>query len=232
MCLDAARVDSDGACPFCTPALLAHVLTETPRLRLVADHAPLVEGHLLIIPREHFACYGTVPLDYEDELVALKRRVARFFRARYRPPMFFEHGVFRQTVFHAHLHAIPFGPVDLLPVELLEPGGRPVRGLADLRAWYSERGHYFYVERARRGEDPGVASVFPPDEQRYFRALYALREQAEQLGGWRPQPERRAHGGPIIAALTAAWQAFEREAETESGAPPVDAPAGEGGSGH
>lgn len=210
-------------CAFCTPSALNEILTETPHFRLVADFAPLVAGHALIIPRQHFACYGAVPLSYEDELIALKRRVARFFRARYQPAIFFEHGVFRQTVFHAHLHAFPFGPINLPLFELAHPDGRPVRRLADVRAWYEERGHYFYLEQARAGEAPLEAAVFPPEEERYFHVLRSLREQASTHGGWVPAPVRRMTGGPAIAALAAAWRAWERESPAEAPETPESA---------
>jgi diadenosine tetraphosphate (Ap4A) HIT family hydrolase len=198
-------------CVFCTPSELNAILTQTPHFRVVADFAPLVAGHTLIIPRGHFACYGAVPLAFEDELVALKRRVARFFRARYRPAIFFEHGIFRQTVFHAHLHAFPFGPLNLPVFELAHPDGRPVRRLADVHAWYNERGHYFYVEQARVGEAPLEAAIFPPEEERYFHVLHSLREQASAHGGWAPAAVRRMTGGPAIAALAEAWRAWERD---------------------
>jgi diadenosine tetraphosphate (Ap4A) HIT family hydrolase len=211
MDLDAGLGGVTRACPFCAPERLDTILAETPHFRVVADFAPLVEGHTLLIPREHFACYGAVPLEYEDELIALKRRVARFLRARYRPAVFFEHGVFRQTVFHAHLHAFPFGPVNLRLFELAHPEGRPVHRLADLRAWYEERGYYFYLEQPRARDQPLEAAVFPPEEDRYFHALRSLREQSGVEGGWQPPLLRRAAAGPRMAALAQAWRAFERE---------------------
>jgi diadenosine tetraphosphate (Ap4A) HIT family hydrolase len=207
---DAGGGAAMAGCAFCTPGAVETILTETPHLRLVADFAPLVEGHVLILPRSHYPCYGTVPLAYEPELVALKRRVARFFRKTYRPAVFFEHGVFRQTVFHAHLHAFPFGGVGLSIADLALPDGQPVHGLADLHAWYATHGHYFYLESPRAPSEPLEARVFPPEEDRYYRALGALRQQSGVVGGWRPASERRASAAPVIAALAEAWHAFER----------------------
>ena len=217
MDFDVGLGNGTRSCPFCVPERLDTILAETPHFRVVADFAPLVEGHTLLIPREHFACYGAVPLAYEDELVALKRRVARFLRTRYRPAVFFEHGVFRQTVFHAHLHAFPFGPVNLRLFELAHPEGRPVHHLADLHAWYAEHGYYFYLEQPRVGDRPPEAAVFPPEEERYFQALRALREQSGVAGGWQPPLLRRATAGPRVAALEAAWHAFEREQRNMAG---------------
>ncbi|HEX9057089.1 MAG TPA: HIT family protein [Ktedonobacterales bacterium] len=206
-------------CPFCTPEQLDTILAETAHFRVVADFAPLVEGHTLIIPRQHFSCYGTVPLAYEPELIALKRRVARFFRVKYRPAVFFEHGIFRQTVFHAHLHAFPFGPVNLRLFELAHPDGHPVHGLADLHRWYEDRGHYFYLEQPRTSRAPLEAAAFPPEEERYFRVLRSLREQSAANGGWHPQPVRRMLAGPQVAALETAWRDYERETAADTPVP-------------
>ena len=65
-------------CAFCERARLESVLFESDNFFLLVDHAPLVEGHLLIIPREHYACYGALPVELEDELLALKRRASSF----------------------------------------------------------------------------------------------------------------------------------------------------------
>jgi diadenosine tetraphosphate (Ap4A) HIT family hydrolase len=221
MSLEEVDGQSVASCAFCQPEQLDAILTETEHFRVVADFAPLVEGHTLIIPRQHFPCYGAVPLEYEAELIALKRRVARFFRERYRPAAFFEHGIFRQTVYHAHLHAFPFGPVDLRLLELAHPDGRAVRTLADLRGWYTERGNYFYLEQPREDERPLEAAVFPPEEERYFTVLRSLRERSAAVGNWHPAPVRRLLGGPPVAALAANWRAFESAASS-----PPDASAG------
>jgi diadenosine tetraphosphate (Ap4A) HIT family hydrolase len=209
MGLTAGAREEGAPCPFCAPELLDMVLTETPHFLVAADFAPLVAGHTLIIPREHCACYGAVPLAYEAELIALKRRVARFFRAMYRPPVFFEHGIFRQTVFHAHLHAFPFGPVNLRLLELAHPDGRPVHRLADVHAWYNQRGHYFYLEQPRVEDAPLEAAILPAEEERYFQVLHSLREQTNTVGNWRPAAARRELARPQMAALAAAWREFE-----------------------
>jgi diadenosine tetraphosphate (Ap4A) HIT family hydrolase len=204
----------DNTCAFCDRAALAGVLLETPRFLLLADHAPLVEGHLLIIPRDHVACYGATPAELDDELIALKRRVAGFLARAYRAPFFFEHGVFGQTVFHAHLHAMPLGAGSLPLESLLAAGGRAITGPADLRAWHAERGHYYYIERPGDDGLPAQAAVFPPDPRTYFQTLSMLRDAAGRLDGYEPTPVRRATAGPKIAVLTERWHEHAASQET------------------
>ncbi|HEX7734000.1 MAG TPA: hypothetical protein VF458_04030, partial [Ktedonobacteraceae bacterium] len=44
-------------CTFCQRSEISDILKETSHFLLAADHAPLVEGHLLVIPKNHYACY-------------------------------------------------------------------------------------------------------------------------------------------------------------------------------
>lgn len=217
-------METARGCVFCEPEALEVVLTETPHFLLLADHAPLVEGHLLIVPRAHLACYGALPEALEAEFLALKRRVAGFLRVAYAEPTFFEHGVFHQTVFHAHLHAFPFGAVSL-PFHVMNEA-RPAHGLADVRAWYADHGHYFYLEppfgaaggSAATGGDASLGMLFPAREAVYFPTLMALRLASTGATSWAPAPLRRLSGHEKMARVAAAWRAFEW---TRHAAPPL-----------
>jgi diadenosine tetraphosphate (Ap4A) HIT family hydrolase len=198
---------ADYACPFCDRAGLDAVLDETEHFFLLADHAPLIEGHLLIVPQAHYACYGAVPKRLESELLALKQRVRRFLGATYREPVFFEHGVFRQTVYHAHLHAMPFGSVAVDLAGLARQAGSRVAAPRDVRDWYAERGHYFYLECPTPEGEP-VAAIFPPNMEQYFRVLGTLRAATGTLTAWQPQPMRRMTSGGKVHALAESWRAF------------------------
>jgi diadenosine tetraphosphate (Ap4A) HIT family hydrolase len=127
----------DTGCVFCGGVDPTHVLRETEHFFLLADHAPAAEGHMLIIPRSHYACYGAMPAALDAELLRVKSQATTFLRTAYREPIFFKHGVYRQTVFHAHLHAIPlvsrFADVD----ELARMYGTAVQMQEDVRAWYA-----------------------------------------------------------------------------------------------
>ena len=223
-------------CAFCDRATLRGILHQTEHFVLLADHAPLVEGHLLIIPHEHFACYGAVPAALELEWLDLKRTVAAFLGQRYRTPLFFEHGIFRQTVYHAHLHAIPLGADGFRVDELLAHGGRRVGAPEDVRAWYAEHGPYYYIEQPGTPGDGQTASaaVFPPELDRYFKALNMLRNGAGRVETWAPQPLRRLVSGSKVASLTTAWPEYaggegnEEREEREAGAMDAKRRDGEG----
>ena len=200
-----------GACAFCDRESLDEMLFETGHFYVLADHAPLVEGHLLIIPKTHFACYGALPGELESEFRSVKREVREFLASAYRQPVFFEHGIFRQTVFHAHLHAMPFGPIELDLHSLITQRDSRVASLADVREWYHARGPYFYLERPDGDAMPRQAAIFAPDEPHYYRVLGALRNATNQLTPWLPPAVRRIRGRDAMHTVALRWRERAKE---------------------
>lgn len=194
-------------CPFCHyDDVAVNVLKETPTFLIVADHAPLIEGHLLIIPKQHYSCYGAVPAELDAELHALKHEVEQFLGQYYAPVFFWEHGVFRQTVFHAHLHCLPFGAIEYdLSQEL---HSAVVHTQEDIRTWYASQGEYFYMENIHSG------FLFAPEADRYLQIIKTIftRGVASRGGpsGWRSPQQRYEEGVPLIKAVATKWHTFQQ----------------------
>lgn len=201
------RESNNINCAFCQRSEISHILKETPNFLLAADHAPLVEGHILIIPKHHYACYGELPAKLDDELLALKCEVQRFFTQFYAPVVFWEHGIFKQTVFHAHLHCFPWETSGYDLTEQLH--SLVVSSQEDIRQWYSSHGHYFYME------DASIALLFTPEMDRYLgivknvflRGIISRGGRAE----WRSPQQRHAEGAPLIKAVIGKWRSFQRQ---------------------
>lgn len=195
--------DIQHLCEFCQQTTIApYLLKETDNFRIIADHAPLVEGHLLIVPRQHYACYGAVPARLDAELLTLKQEVRAFFLDFYAAPVYWEHGVFHQTVFHAHLHCFPFGETHYALSEELHT--LVVHSQDDIRAWYTTQGPYFYLE------DDEHALLFAPQADAYRRVIQqALWSGVVARTGnttWRSAQQRQLEGVASIASLKEKWQ--------------------------
>jgi len=165
----------------------------------------LVEGHLLVIPRQHYACYGDVPATLDKELFTLKEELRQFYAQCYAPVVFWEHRVFRQTVFHAHLHCFPWGNLDYNVESNIH--NAIVTGQDDIRNWYHAQGHYFYLENNQ------VALLFAPEMDRYMHIVQQVFQKGLASRGGpvkaRSPQQRQAEGGPFIEATIARWQAFQ-----------------------
>jgi len=74
---------------------------------------PLTEGHLLILPKEHYLSYAHIPIVRYNELGQIKSATKLLLQEVYHCPVFFEHGPMSETLRggccydHAHIHAIP-----------------------------------------------------------------------------------------------------------------------------
>lgn len=191
-------------CTFCQRSEVADILQETPHFLLAADHAPLVEGHLLVIPKEHYACYGEVPPVLDAELFAIKDELRLFYEQYYAPVVFWEHGVFRQTVFHAHLHCFPWGNLSYDLESNIH--NAIVNGQGDIRNWYHAQGHYFYLE------DQEVALLFAPEMDRYIHVMQQVFQKGMIARGVtvrRTSQQRIEQGRPLIETVKARWQEFQ-----------------------
>jgi diadenosine tetraphosphate (Ap4A) HIT family hydrolase len=202
------NTESNGSdCAFCERTEISYILKETPNFLLVADHAPLVEGHILIIPKQHYACYGEVPAKLDAELFSIKREVQRFFTHCYAPVVFWEHGIFKQTVFHAHLHCFPWGMSGYDPDENLH--NFIVSYQEDVRQWYTTQGNYFFMEDSNR------ALLFAPEMNRYLGIVknVFLRGIASRDGKveWRSPQQRYEEGAPLIKAMINKWHSFQEQ---------------------
>ncbi len=200
--------ESNGSdCAFCMRTELSYILKETPNFLLAADHAPLVEGHILIIPKQHYACYGEVPAKLDAELFSLKQEVRRFFTHCYAPVVFWEHGIFKQTVFHAHLHCFPWGISGYDLDENLH--NLIISSQEDVRQWYTIQGHYFFMEDSNR------ALLFAPEMDRYLGIVKNVfwRGIASRGGKveWRSPQQRYEEGTPLIKAMIDKWCSFQEQ---------------------
>lgn len=184
-------------CAFCDPAALAdQVLQEAPGFLVVADRYGLAEGHLLLMPRAHYPCFGSLPPDLLRVARGLQGKIENFLVSRFQRPFYFEHGIAGQTVPHAHLHAVP-GAVSIL--DTLAHG----RYAATVQSWEEVQRFYHALQGYLYFEQQGQAWVFSPERvpPGYFQALVAA-----ALG----VPDRESWGGSAVAPaerLRRLWRA-------------------------
>ncbi len=130
----------------------SRVVHETSSFAVLCDLAPLVEGHILLVPRAHFLSMGAVPRELWPELVDLALLCERNLADLYGSPVVLEHGsssdVKRSAcVSHAHWHFIPrdlplldaFHRDGLTGIEIAAPSDLIRYGLEDQSYVYYRR---------------------------------------------------------------------------------------------
>lgn len=96
------------------------IIHETANFAVLCDIAPLLVGHLIIVPKWPWVSFGKLPKENWDEYAELKLKAKRVLDKCYSRTMFIEHGscstmVSGGCITHAHLHAVP-GSIDFLPM--------------------------------------------------------------------------------------------------------------------
>lgn len=129
-------------------------LFESENFIAIPSLGSLVEGWLLIVPRQHFISTGALTADLREEFTSFKQDVSDRLSAVYGDICAFEHGPCaprRQVgcgVDHAHVHLLPLG------FDLVAAATRSMPGLTWQRASWSECNHvvaqeldYLFVEQ-------------------------------------------------------------------------------------
>lgn len=154
----------------------------------------LVEGWLLIVPRQHVLSAALFAPVLQSEFILVRDHVERTLRARYGSACFFEHGpaaVQRSTgcgVDHAHVHALP-EVVDLVREAgpLLPEGVTFMQGdLRDCRNANERNLDYLYVEQPMGSCWVAIAPAFA--SQTFRRAIASSLGMAQRFD-WKRFPE-------------------------------------------
>jgi diadenosine tetraphosphate (Ap4A) HIT family hydrolase len=131
--------------------LSSEVLRESRFFAAILDIAPIVEGYMLIVTKEHrtaFSQMGQAELDDLEVFISSISDV--LFRAYGVRPQLYEHGCPNSSprhsccVEHAHLHLVPFAGQLLVPDEWQR--FRRIKGLAGLCSIHKE---YLYLRDAK-----------------------------------------------------------------------------------
>ncbi|MES9541225.1 hypothetical protein [Actinomadura sp. NPDC000600] len=169
-----ARDDPDHDCVLCPPLRFrfngmaglpgeSGVISGDRDFFLIPDVAPLTEGHLLLVTREHHQCAGDFPRGMWESAWRWRDRVARLYREAYGAGdlLLFEHGPASPQgggacIDHAHWHLLPGTPGVRAVVEGEGRPGAPADH-ATLRACYRSGRSYLLIEEG------GAATVHPGD---------------------------------------------------------------------
>jgi diadenosine tetraphosphate (Ap4A) HIT family hydrolase len=114
-----SEINIRSNCPFCDQQdpCWTYLLEETNNFRVICEYNPLKEGHILIIPKQHIPSIGEYPDNLFAEFKILYEKVSNFILSNYGSLSTFEHGRIGQTIFHSHIHLLPFSGnvLDIIP---------------------------------------------------------------------------------------------------------------------
>ena len=169
-------------CPHCdrTSPTFEYFLEETRHFDIVCDPNPIIEGHILVIPKNHISCIGEYSHEMFQEFLSLNEKVLDFLQKCYGGRSSFEHGKFGQTVFHSHIHYMPFRGNATLIVPEGENKLVEIH-LSELKSLHQKNGGYLYFSIGDEAwaVDPSLAAP------RFFRDRFAQAVGRPERGNWK-----------------------------------------------
>lgn len=196
-------------CPHCNLSSFAteHLLKETNNFRVVCDVHPLVEGHILIMPKEHLSCMGEYSEELFQEFMKLYDEFSTFLLVTYGSVASFEHGKIGQTVFHSHVHLLPFNGE---PSEIILEGKdklTKMKLLAELNDTFKTNGQYLFFSIGKNLWIVDTALGAPG----FFRNRFASALGRSERGNWKrmhADATLMAQAHKEIANLEAQWKEY------------------------
>ena len=180
---DFSEEDIKKNCPHCNINSQAFnfILEKTKYFYIVCDGHCLIEGHILIIPKRHISCIAEYSKQEFNEFIKLNSKVSKFLLREYKSVSSFEHGVFGQTVFHSHIHYLPF---DGKPFDIVNEGKSKLRKLGkliELKNHFKKDGGYLFFSIGNNKWTVSIDIATP----RFFRDRYAIALGRPERGNWK-----------------------------------------------
>ena len=180
-------------CLFCNlDSTRSDILWETDNFFVKVGVGILTPGHIMIIPRRHFSCFGELPKELEREFLALKNGVFNRLRSAFREPIVWEQGIYGQSINHAHLHFVPKKSdnpsFDNLYKRIFrELESIELDNILAIRDIYGEYGQYIYFEED--GRKWAYITEGLPDREFNFRKEFVRLTGIDGLLDWRTMSE-------------------------------------------
>ena len=139
-------------CPFCQrDKIKSDILMESENFFVKVGVGILAPGHVMVITREHLSCFAELPNHLMKEFILLKNKVTNNLKLNFAEPIIYEHGVYGQSINHAHLHFLPrknehFDLSNIKEVLFNDLKSTSIENMQQLADIYSKEHSYFYLE--------------------------------------------------------------------------------------
>ncbi|MBW2996603.1 HIT domain-containing protein [Candidatus Woesearchaeota archaeon] len=166
------------------------VIKETDNFFTIPTLGQFVEGYLLIIPKNHYTCFGALPDNLLKEYSILKKEIGEIYELVYEKPIYFEHGPPDSNkrggccVDHAHMHVIPKN-INLVPEIARHFNVQKLKYITELRTKYRNGANYLFFENTE-GEMYACDVDLVPSQ--YLRQVIAIKLGMNDKWDWRQYP--------------------------------------------
>jgi ATP adenylyltransferase len=187
-CLCSNLVSHEALSPWDRP------LFETTNFAVVPSLGSLVEGWVMVVPKQHIISLGALSANLVSEMRDLKRVVSTELVQKYGEVCAFEHGPAKEnqkvgcTVDHAHLHLVPLSfDLALAAIPFLPPGAPFEKASWETcRDAFQHGLDYLYLEQPLENGRISISAEFG---SQVFRKAIAARLGVPEQFNWRDFPQ-------------------------------------------
>lgn len=179
-------------CIFCDyESIKEDVLWESKNFFVKVGVGILSPGHVMLITKKHFICFAELPESLHEELLTLKERITDKINSSFSKPIIYEHGIYSQSVKHAHIHFVPseseFHKIKSIKEAFNYLESMQVDDIFEIKDIYRKEMSYFYLE------ENGYKWIFHtkglPHKKYDFRKEFAKLTGLHGLSDWQKMPE-------------------------------------------
>lgn len=180
-------------CLFCRrDGIKESTLWETDNFYVKVGIGLLAPGHVMLVSKKHLSCFGELPEELEEEFLSLKRDIFDKVKTNFFEPIIYEHGIYGQSIKHAHIHFIPKKTEFYFLENMHDYLAKKIKpteigDIFKIRDIFKEEGSYLYLE------DSNKKWVFHTKGLKYgdfiFRKEFAELTGLHGLAAWQTMPE-------------------------------------------
>jgi len=183
----------EKTCIFCNHDLIKDdILWESDNFFVKIGFGILGPGHVMIITKKHMSCFGELPEQFNKEFMLLKEEVFNKIKNNFSEPIVYEHGMYGQSVNHAHVHFVP-NKSDFYKLENIgkkifnDIKSEQTNDFFQIRSIFQKEGSYFYLEEKSNKYIFHTKGL--PENEYTFRKEFARLTGLGGLKDWRNMDE-------------------------------------------
>ena len=180
-------------CLFCERSKINEdILFESDNFFAKVGVGILTPGHIMLIPKHHLLCFGELPDRLNKEFIKFKKDIFNKVKSNFSEPIIYEHGIYSQSVNHAHIHFVPYKNKyynlgSLKEKIFVELKSEQIDDIFEITDIFKNEGSYFYLEEKGRKWVFHTEGMI--DGKFTFRKEFARLTGLNGLSSWQNMPE-------------------------------------------
>lgn len=152
----------------------------------------LAPGHVMLLPKIHIACFAQLPNQLSQEFISVKDKLFNKIASAFNEPIAYEHGLYGQSINHAHLHFLP-SRNNYYNLENIKENifkilkSTRIDDMFQIRDVFKKEGSYFYLEQ--NGKRWVIHTKGQEEGKFTFRKEFARLTGLYALESWQAMPK-------------------------------------------